>query len=134
VYALIGRGDQILTQGAPDITPRLVLLDPVKRKVIAETWLPKDFGPLAWHGFFALRTAPSGTLYGATSYCVFRIKPGTCEMERVWQKSQPRPREGTVWRTAVDPDVIDVVGPIIGNELYFGSGWRLRALTLPGEK
>lgn len=133
VYALIGRGDQILTQGAPDITPRLVLLDPVKRKVVAEAWLPEDFGPLAWHGFFALRTAPSGTIYGATTNCVFRIKPGTCTVERVWQKSQPRPREGTVWRTAVDPNVIDVVGPIIGNELYFGSGWRLRALTLPEE-
>jgi len=134
VYALIGRGDQILTQGAPDITPRLVLLDPARRTKIADAWLPKDFGPLAWHGFFALRTGPSGAVYGATTHCVFRIKPGTCDVERVWQGSQPRPREGTVWRTAVDPNVIDVVGPIIGNELYFGSGWRLRALTLPGEK
>jgi hypothetical protein len=81
-----------------------------------------------------LRTGPSGTVYGATSYCVFRIKPGTCEVERVWQQSQPRPRKGTVWLPAADPNVIDVIGPIIGNQFYFGSGWRLRALTLPGEK
>jgi hypothetical protein len=134
VYALIGRGDHVLTEGAPDITPRLVLLDPAKRTVIADAWLPKDFGPLSWHGLFALRPGPSSIVYGATSYCVFRIKPGTCEVERVWQQSPPRPRQGTVWLPAADPNVIDVVGPIIGNQLYFGSGWRLRALTLPGEK
>ncbi len=134
VYALIGRGDHILSQGAPDITPRLVLFDPAKRQVMADAWLPKDFGPLSWHGLFALRAAPSGTVYGATAHGVFRIKPGTCEVERVWQQSKPQTREGTVWLTAADPEAIDVVGPIIGDQLIFATGWRLRALTLPGEK
>jgi hypothetical protein len=133
VYALIGRGDHILSQGAPDITPRLVLLDPAKRTVIAAAWLPQDFGPLSWHGLYALRTGPGGVVYGATAHCVFRIKPGTCAVERVWQQSKPQPREGTVWLTAADPDAIDVVGPIIGNQLYFATGWRLRSLTLPGK-
>ncbi len=79
-----------------------------------------------------MRPGPDGTVYGATAHCVFRVKPGTCEVERVWKKSAPSSREGTVWLTAADPDAIDVVGPIIGNELYFATGWRLRALTLPG--
>ena len=131
VYALLGRGDQILSQGAPPITPRIVLLDPAKRTVIASAWLPKEFGPVSWHGLFALRPGPGGAVYGATAHCIFRIKPGTCEVERVWQQSQPHEHEGTVWLTASDPNVIDVVGPIVGREFYFATGWRLRALTLP---
>jgi hypothetical protein len=131
VYALIGRGDHILSQGAPEITPRLVLLDPTKRTVIADAWLPKDFGPLSWHGLYALHGGPGGAVYGATAHCVFRIKPGTCAVERVWQQSKPQTREGTVWLTASDPEAIDVVGPIIGHQLYFATGWRLRALALP---
>lgn len=134
VYALIGRGDHILSQGAPEIRPRLVLLDPAHRQVVADAWLPEDFGPLSWHGLFALRADPGGRVYGATAHCVFRIKPGTCEVERIWQQSKPQSREGTVWLTAANPEAIDVVGPIIGNQLYFATGWRLRALTLPGEK
>ena len=110
-----------------------MLLDPAKRKIVADAWLPEDFGPLSWHGLFALRPRSGGTVYGATAHCVFRIKPGTCEVERVWQQSKPQTREGTVWLTAADPDAIDVVGPIIGNQLFFATGWRLRALTLPDE-
>jgi hypothetical protein len=133
VYALIGRGDHILSQGAPEIRPRLVLLDPAQRKVVADAWLPEDYGPLSWHGLHALRTGPGGTVYGVTGNCVFLIKSGTCDVERVWQGSQPINREGTVWVTAADPEAIDVVGPIIDRELFFATGWRLRALTLPEE-
>ncbi|MDB6095084.1 MAG: hypothetical protein JWM32_2646 [Verrucomicrobia bacterium] len=131
VYALLGRGDHILSQGAPAIAPRLVLIDPMQRRVVASAWLPKDFGPVSWHGLFALKTDARGQAYGATAYCIFRIKPGTCDVERVWQESQPHAHEGTVWLTASDPNVIDVVGPIVGDQFYFATGWRLRALTLP---
>jgi|GEM_PF-222191 hypothetical protein len=131
VYALLGRGDHVVSQGAPAITPRLVLIDPAQRKVIASAWLPKDFGPVSWHGLFALRPGPGGIVYGATACCIFRIKPGTCEVERVWQEAKPPNREGTVWLTAADPNAIDVVGPIVGREFYFATGWRLRVLTLP---
>ncbi len=131
VYALIGRGDHILSQGAPAIRPRLVLLDPAQRRVIADAWLPEDYGSLSWHGLHALRPGPGGAVYGATSHCIFRIQPGTCEVERIWQGSQPQARAGTVWLTAADPEAIDVVGPIIGREFFFATGWRLRALTLP---
>jgi len=131
VYALIGRGDHILTAGAPEIRPRLALIDPAKRTVVASAWLPEDYGPLSWHGLFSLRVGPGGVVYGATGYCVFRIRPGTCDVERVWQGDAPRKRPGTVWLTASSPNVIDVVGPIVGHQFYFATGWRLRVLNLP---
>ena len=131
VYALVGRGDHVLIADAPEITPRLVLLDPAQRTVVASAWLPEDFGPLSWHGLFSLRTGPGGVVYGATGYCIFRIRPGTCEVERVWQRCWKKKRETIVWLNSADPNVIDVVGPIIGHQFYFATGWRLRALTLP---
>jgi hypothetical protein len=131
VYALIGRGDHILAQGAPEITPRLALIDPARRRLVASAWLPADFGPLSWQGLFALRVGPGGVVYGATGYCIFRIRPGTCEVERIWQKVYQEKRTSVVWINSAFPDVIDVVGPIIGREFYFATGWRLRALTLP---
>ena len=131
VYALIGRGDHVVSQGVPAVTPRLVLIDPARRTVIASSFLPKDFGPVSWHGLFALRPGPGGAVYGATACCIFRIKPGTCAAERIWQEAQPPHREGTVWLTAADPNAIDVVGPIVGRQFYFATGWRLRVLELP---
>ncbi len=131
VYALLGRGDQVVAAGAPTIRPRLALLDPVHRTVVDSAWLPEDFGPLSWHGLHSLRVGPGGVVYGATGYCVFRIKPGTCEVERVWQPDTPPAQTGTVWLTHSTPNAIDVVGPIIDNQFYFATGWRLRALTLP---
>jgi hypothetical protein len=131
VYALLGRGDHILLAGAPEIRPRLALIDPAKRSVVSSAYLPEDFGPLSWHGLFTLRVGPGGAVYGASGYCIFRIKPGTCEVERIWQKCYKAKRDSVVWLNSAHPDVIDVVGPIVGREFYFATGWRLRALTLP---
>lgn len=131
VYALIGRGDHVLAQGAPEITPRLALIDPVKRQLVSSAWLPTDFGPLAWTGLHSLRIGPGGVVYGATGHCIFRVKPGTCEVERIWQKFYQANRTSVVWINSADPNVIDVVGPIVGHQFYFATGWRLRALTLP---
>jgi len=132
VYALIGRGDQIMSAGAPRIAPRLALIDPGKRTLVSLSPLPEAFGPLAWHGHFSLRVGPRGEVYGATGYAVFRIKSGTTEVERIWQNDAPPPfAEDPVWLTHSTPDAIDVIGPIIGDQFYFATGWRLRALTLP---
>jgi len=131
VYALIGRGDHILTAGPPEVRPRLALLDPAKRAVVASAYLPEDFGPLSWHGLFCLRVGPGGAIYGATGYCIFRIRPGTCEVDRIWQKVYKQKRDTLVWINSAHPDVIDVVGPIVGREFYFATGWRLRSITLP---
>jgi hypothetical protein len=131
VYALIGRGDHILTAGPPEVRPRLALIDPAKRTVVTSAYLPEDFGPLSWHGLHALRVGPGGVVYGATGYCVFRIKPGTCEVQRIWQKVYKPKRDSVVWLNSAFPDVIDVVGPIVGRQFYFATGWRLRVLELP---
>lgn len=131
VYALIGRGDHILTAGPREVRPRLALIDPAKRRVVASAYLPEDFGPLSWHGLFSLRVGPGGVVYGATGYCVFRITPGTCDVTRIWQKVYKKKRDTLVWLNSADPDVIDVVGPIVGRQFYFATGWRLRVLTLP---
>lgn len=132
IYALLGRGDQVLTSGAPRIGIRVALIDPAARKLVSVSWLPDDFGPIAWHGHFSLRVGPKGDVYGATGYCVFRIVPGTTEVERIWQLDEPPPpNEDPVWLTHSTPNAIDVVGPIIGNRFYFATGWRLRALELP---
>lgn len=132
VYALLGRGDQILSQGAPAIRPRLALIDPAARKVIDLQWLPEEYGPLGWQGHHALQVGPQGVVYGASGYGIFRLKSGSCNVVRVWQNDQPPPpRKDPVWITHSTPDAIDCVGPIIGNQFYFSTGWRLRALTLP---
>ncbi len=131
VYALMGRGDHILTAGPPEVRPRLALIDPAKRTVVASAYLPEDFGPLSWHGLLSLRVGPGGVVYGATGYCVFRITPGTCDVTRIWQKLYKKKRDTLVWLNSADPEVIDVVGPVVGRQFYFATGWRLRVLTLP---
>jgi hypothetical protein len=131
VLALVGRGDHVLLAGGAEVRPRLVLLDPARREAVASAWLPEDFGPVSWHGYFSLRVGPGGVVYGASGYCIFRVRPGTCEVERIWQKVFRKKRESVVWLNSAHPDVIDVVGPIIGDQFYFATGWRLRALTLP---
>jgi len=131
VYALIGRGDHILTAGPPEVRPRLALIDPARRSVVASAYLPEDFGPLSWHGLHSLRVGPGGAIYGATGYCIFKIKPGTCEVTRIWQKLYKKKRDSVVWINSAHPEVIDVVGPIVGHQFYFATGWRLRVLNLP---
>ena len=130
VYALIGRGDHVISAGAPEVRPRIALIDPNNRKLIASAWLPEDYGPLSWHGSYSLRVGPGGSVYGATGYCIFRIFPGTCNVERIWQMDKPEPRSGA-WRTSLSPNSIDIVGPIVNNEFTFATGWRLRSITFP---
>ncbi|MBT5900896.1 MAG: hypothetical protein HOH58_02165 [Opitutaceae bacterium] len=130
VYALIGRGDHLLTAGAPPIAPRLALIDPAKRELVSIAWLPEEFGAISWHGHHSLRVAPNGDVYGATAYTIFRITPGTTDVERIWQVDEPVPRLG-VWMTSLSPNSIDIVGPIVGDQMFFSTGWRIRAITLP---
>ena len=130
VYALVGRGDHLLTAGAPPIRPRLALINPAERELVSIDWLPEEFGAISWHGHHSLRVAPNGDVYGATAYTIFRIVPGTTDVERVWQVDEPEPRLG-VWMTSLSPNSIDIVGPIVGDQMFFSTGWRLRAITLP---
>ena len=108
----------------------MCIRDRKSRTLVSSAWLPDEFGPLSWHGSYSLRTGPGGIVYGATGYCIFRIEPGTCQVERIWQRDQPEMRSGA-WHTALSPNAIDIVGPIVGNEFYFATGWLLRSITLP---
>lgn len=130
VYTVIGRGDHLLTTGAPPIRPRLALINPATRELVSLSWLPEAYGDLSWHGRNALQVAPNGEVYGATTYAIFRILPGTTETELVWQRDEAEPRRG-VWITSKSPNSIDIVGPIVGDQMFFATGWRLRAITLP---
>ncbi len=130
VYALIGRGDHLLTAGAPPIRPRIALIDPAERQLVSISWLPMEYGDLSWHGHHSLQVAASGQVYGATAYTLFRILPGTTEVERVWQRDEAEPRRG-VWITSKSPNSIDIVGPIVGDQMFFSTGWRLRSIALP---
>lgn len=117
VYALIANNRFAEdTMGAPKIHPRLALLDPVARKVVAIAPFADDIMPAALHTQFTIFPGPDG-IYGLTEKVLYRIKPGTCETEVVWR--------------APDGDQLDIPGPWIGRTFHFATGWRLRSLTLP---
>jgi len=116
VYALTGRNPRLVKHY--DCTPaptRLCLLDPANRRVVASQLLPENYGPLPFESGHILRADTDGTLYGATTETVFRLKPGTVETEVV---------------AHITGGELTVVGPIHQGTLYFASEWRLRSLRL----
>ncbi|MDB6095083.1 MAG: hypothetical protein JWM32_2645 [Verrucomicrobia bacterium] len=118
VYALLGHTRYTADQlGAKSAGPtRIALLDVTARKVIAEAALPPEFGRMPEQVQFCLFHGPGG-VYGITEHVLYRIKPGTCEMEVAWR--------------APENDQLDTPGPWIDRTFYFATGWRLRSLTLP---
>ncbi|MBP9913529.1 MAG: hypothetical protein KBF26_08995, partial [Opitutaceae bacterium] len=103
------------TMGAAKLEPRLALVDPAARRIVATAPLAADLGPIALHTQFCIFPGPGG-IYGITEKTLYRIKPGTCETEIIWR--------------APEGDQIDVPGPWVGHTFYFATAWRLRALTL----
>ena len=61
-----------------------------------------------------LQNGPDGGIYGFTSSCIYRLDPKTLEVE-----------EGVR-----EEDGFDVAGPILGTDVYFATGCRLRAVRL----
>lgn len=117
VYALLANNRFAEdTMGAAKIHPRLALVDPANRKVVAIAPLAAELGVMPVHTQFTIFPGPDG-IYGITEKTLYRIKPGTCETEIVWR--------------APESDQIDIPGPWIGRTFYFATAWRLRALTLP---
>jgi len=119
VYALLGHTNEtakiIGAQAAGPV--RIALVDPVARRVIADTPLPADYGDLPEHDCqFCLGSGPDG-VYGMTAHVLYRVKPGTATTEVVWR--------------APAGDQLEKPGPWIGRTFYFATGWRLRSLTLP---
>lgn len=94
------------------VKPELVLLDIAGRRLLKRAPLPESVGrPLEW----ALQPGPGGWMHGAGKRALYRIKPGTVEIEHVWNA-----QDGT----------IDVAGPIIDGRFFFASHHRLRCLEI----
>jgi hypothetical protein len=116
VYALLARPSFLVEHhGAKPAPTAIALLDPVKRRVVAMRDLPAGYGGFGEFGFKALRADGRGRVFGVTAKGIYRVKLGTCETE--WLGDSPAS--------------IDVVGPIVGRTLYFGSKWKLMAVDLP---
>lgn len=117
VYALLGHSrwtaELLGDAGGPT---RIALVDPATRKILSEAAIPAEFGRMPEQIQFTLFRGPDA-VYGITERVLFRVKPGTCDMEVVWR--------------APDNDQLDIAGPWIGKTFYFATGWRLRTLTLP---
>ncbi|MDP6117991.1 MAG: hypothetical protein QGF00_34610 [Planctomycetota bacterium] len=61
-----------------------------------------------------LQHGPDGIIYGMTSSCVYTLDPDTMET-----------------KVLVDgPDEFQVVGPVVGDTIYFGTNHRLRSVRL----
>ncbi len=117
VYALSGNTRYPANLlGAPVSPPRLSLLDPATRRVVADAPLPPALGEVCEQSQYTLFRGPDG-IYGVTKTALYRLKPGTCETEVVWR--------------APAGDAIDIPGPWIGRTFFFSTGWRLRTLALP---
>tara|TARA_Y100000385_G_scaffold146690_1_gene152264 strand:- start:3510 stop:3785 length:276 start_codon:yes stop_codon:yes gene_type:complete len=91
------------------------LIDPAKRCVVQSAPLPESYGSLPFESGHILRADTDGTIYGATTETVFRIKPGTVETE-------------TVAKITGYP--LSVVGPIHEGTFYFASEWMVRSIDL----
>jgi hypothetical protein len=116
VYAISGRNPRLVTHyGAKPAPTRLLLVDPAARRVVAAAPLPEAWGPLPFESGHILRADDDGTIYGATTRTVFRLKPGTVETEVV--------------ATITDGD-LTVVGPVTDGTLYFATHWRVRSVEL----
>ncbi len=117
VYALLGHTRWTAEQLGAEAGPtRLALIDPAAHKVLAVAPLPPEFGRMPEQIQFCIFPGPNG-VYGITERTLYRIKPGTCDVEAVWR--------------APAGDQLDTPGPWIGKTFYFATGWRLRTLTLP---
>ena len=79
-----------------------------KNRVALPSGSPLDLG---------LQQGPDGKLYGFTSDCIYRVDPQSQRLEEV-----VRAKGG-----------FTVAGPIIGDEIYFATGHRLRAARLFGQ-
>lgn len=93
-------------EGAAD---EVFAFDPAGRKFLGRTALPEGDGL-----DLALQLGPDGQLYGVTSKNIYRVRPAS----------------STVTVLMAVNDKISAAGPILGPDLYFASGHRLRAATV----
>lgn len=90
-----------------DVSPELFVFDPKSREFTARLDLlpghPLDLG---------LQNGPDGKIYGFTNSCIYRFDPTSLTVNEIIR------------------DSFSVAGPILGQEIYFATGHRLRAVKL----
>ena len=89
--------------------PELFVFDPKARAFTHRLELPSG-DPLD----LGLRNGPDGKIYGFTNSCLYRLDPSSLSVEEVLREEH----------------AFTVAGPILGRELYFATGHRLRAANI----
>ena len=90
-----------------DLQDEIFVFDPETREFTHRLRLPSG-RPLD----LGLQNGPDGMIYGFTNSCVYRLDPSSLTVEEVVR------------------DSFGIAGPILGQEIYFATGHRLRAVGL----
>lgn len=93
-----------------EVVPSLALIDPAARKVLSMTRLPEACKGFVLHGLYR---GKDDVNYGAGSRWLYRIKPGTTEIECLYEADEN----------------IMAPGPVVGNSRYFAHEHRLMMAT-----
>lgn len=89
--------------------PELFVFDPKSHEFIAQIDVPEG-DPLD----LALQNGPDGNIYGCTRSCIYRLDRDSLAVQVITS----------------DERGFSVAGPIVGKDIYFGAGHRLRAARI----
>jgi hypothetical protein len=87
----------------------IFVFEPELRKFTHRIALPNG-SPLD----LGLQMGPDGMIYGFTSSCIYQLDPNSLNVRVVVEESRG----------------FGVAGPIVGQDIYFGKGHRLRAARI----
>ena len=107
--ALLAGPDGRLYGTVRDDPPEIFVFDPKTQTFTNRLALPEG-GPLD----LGLQNGPDGKIYGFTRSCIYRLDPDSLAIEEVFRKDK----------------AFSVVGPILGENIYFATGHRLRAVKI----
>ncbi|MBN1293588.1 MAG: hypothetical protein JXB48_17240 [Candidatus Latescibacteria bacterium] len=104
-----GRDGRLYGTATGDNGPVIFVFDPDSRSFVSFVELPQGH-PLD----LSLQNGPDGALYGFTSSCFYRLDP----------------RKLTIKEIVFQEESFDIAGPIVGKDVYFGKGHRLRKIRV----